>query len=96
MTETYTLGYEQAAIAFVQRRRLDPNGAFFLPYLAPGAHVLDCGCGPGTLTLDIAERIGSGTVVGVDMNQSQVQLATRRASEQQVSNAFHSLTFSTA
>ena len=87
MTETYTLGYEQAAIAFVQRRRLDTNGAFFLPHLALGAHVLDCGCGPGTLTLDIAERIGSGTVVGVDMNQSQVELATRRATERQASNA---------
>jgi len=36
MHETYTLGYERAAMAFVGRRRLDPNGAFFLPYLAGG------------------------------------------------------------
>ena len=48
MQETYTLGYDRAAMAFVERRRLDINGAFFLPYLATGMHVLDCGCGPGT------------------------------------------------
>ena len=87
MDETYTLGYEEAALAFVQRRRLDPNGAFFAAHLAPGMRVLDCGCGPGTITLDIAERIGSGTVVGVDMSQSQVALATKRAAERGASNA---------
>lgn len=79
MHETYTLGYDRAAMAFVERRRLHLNGAFFLPYLASGMRVLDCGCGPGTITLDIAERIDPGPVVGIDMSQAQVDLATRSA-----------------
>jgi SAM-dependent methyltransferase len=86
MQETYTLGYDRAAMAFVGRRRLDPNGAFFLPYLASGMHVLDCGCGPGTITLDIAEHVRPGTVVGVDMSESQVDLATRSATARGLAN----------
>ena len=39
MQETYTLGYERAAMAFVERRRLDLNGAFFLPYVGNGMRV---------------------------------------------------------
>lgn len=86
MSETYTPGYSPAAEAFMVRRRLDPNGAFFLPHLAPGMQVLDCGCGPGTITRDIAQRIGPGRVTGVDFNLSQVERATRDARAAGLSN----------
>jgi ubiquinone/menaquinone biosynthesis C-methylase UbiE len=29
--------------------------ATFIPYLKPGMTVLDCGCGPGTITIGLAE-----------------------------------------
>jgi SAM-dependent methyltransferase len=86
MNETYTLGYDRAAIAFVERRRLEINGAFFLPCLAPGMRVLDCGCGPGTITLDIAQRVGDGSVVGLDLSESQVRLATQGAAARGLAN----------
>ncbi|MFH1043624.1 MAG: methyltransferase domain-containing protein [Pseudomonadota bacterium] len=86
MTETYTLGYDDIALDFVARRRLDANAAFLIPYLKPGTVVLDCGCGPGTVTLDIAERIGEGTVVGVDMSESQVRNGMRRAARRALRN----------
>ncbi len=86
MHETYTLGHDRAAMAFVERRRLDLNGAFFLPHLAAGMRVLDCGCGPGTITLDISERVGDGSVAGVDMSESQVELATRAAAARGLAN----------
>lgn len=79
MTETYTLGYSAKALDFVSRRTLESHGAFFLPYLQPGMLVLDCGCGPGTITFGIAARVGAGSVVGVDMNEVQVRLAASNA-----------------
>jgi ubiquinone/menaquinone biosynthesis C-methylase UbiE len=79
MAETYTLGYSDRALDFVSRRTLESHGAFFIPYLKPGMAVLDCGCGPGSITLGIAARIGEGTVVGVDMNETQVELAAENA-----------------
>ena len=86
MTENYTLGYDEVALSFVSRRRLDENAAFLIPYLKPGSAVLDCGCGPGTVTFDIAERIGDGTVVGVDMSESQVRIGVKRAAERALLN----------
>jgi SAM-dependent methyltransferase len=85
--ERYTLGYDTAALAFVSRRTLESHGAFFIPHLRPGLRVLDVGCGPGSMTLGIAARIGEGEVVGVDLSDSQVQLAARRAAEHGVRNA---------
>ncbi len=79
MPETYTPGYSSTAEAFMLRRRLEPNGAFFLPYLKPGITVLDCGCGPGTITRDIAQHIATGRVTGLDFSLSQVERAARDA-----------------
>jgi SAM-dependent methyltransferase len=84
--ETYTPGYSHVAAAFMARRRLDPNGAFFLPYLRPGISVLDCGCGPGTITRDIARQIAPGRIIGLDFSADQVTDATRDAKAEGIAN----------
>ena len=84
--ETYTPGYSAVAAAFMVRRRLDPNGVFFLPHLKPGATVLDCGCGPGTITRDIARQIAPGKIIGVDFNGDQIALASSEAKAQGIAN----------
>ena len=48
--------------------------------LAAGQEVVDYGCGPGSLALEIAGRIGSGgRVHGVDLNADMIAVAERRA-----------------
>lgn len=48
--------------------------------LAPGTEVLDVGCGPGSDTLPLAERVGpAGRVTGVDHDAAMVAEADRRA-----------------
>jgi SAM-dependent methyltransferase len=86
MKEIYTPGYSSIAAAFMARRRLDPNGAFFLPYLEPGISVLDCGCGPGTITRDIARRVAPGRVTGLDFNADQLAGAARDAKAAGIEN----------
>ncbi|RYJ00051.1 MAG: class I SAM-dependent methyltransferase, partial [Acetobacteraceae bacterium] len=45
----------------------------------PGARVLDIGCGSGTSTLALAERVGrQGSVLGVDIAAESVAVAQRR------------------
>lgn len=78
-TETYTPGYSENAAAFMARRRADTHAAFFLPQLRAGMTVLDCGCGPGTITLGLAERVAPGMVTGIDAEESQVSLARANA-----------------
>lgn len=73
--EHYTPGHSRNATEFMAKRALQSHGQFFLPRLTRGCRVLDCGCGPGSITLGIAERIAPATVVGVDGGASQIECA---------------------
>jgi SAM-dependent methyltransferase len=84
--ESYTPGHTSNASAFMAQRSLQSHGQFFLPYLTPGVSVLDCGCGPGTITLGIARSVHPGQVVGVDFGASQIERATARAATEAVGN----------
>ena len=51
--------------------------------LQPGERVVDLGCGPGLLALEMAQRVGpEGEVQCIDASPSMVALATRRCSGQ--------------
>ena len=52
---------------------------FFLRHLKPGMNVLDCGCGPGTITQGIAEIVAPGRVVGCDLEPGMVARAAALA-----------------
>ncbi len=68
-------------------RSLDSHAAFFKPYLRAGMKLLDCGCGPGTITLGFAKVIAPGTVMGVDIGSSQISIARENALKQAIGNA---------
>jgi ubiquinone/menaquinone biosynthesis C-methylase UbiE len=92
MSATYTPGHQPYAIDFMSARSFDSHGQFFAEYLAPGLTVLDCGCGPGTITRGLAARIAPGIVTGVDFAESQIAKATADALAAGAGNA----TFRTA
>jgi SAM-dependent methyltransferase len=49
--------------------------------------LLDMGCGPGAITLDLAAVVASGEVVGIDIEPLQVERAQALATERRVPNA---------
>jgi ubiquinone/menaquinone biosynthesis C-methylase UbiE len=53
----------------------------------PNGTVLDLACGPGIYTRALARRVGSGTVVGLDLSLPMLRYAARRARTEGVSNA---------
>lgn len=53
---------------------------------ADGAQVLEVGCGGGTASFALAERVGPGRVVGVDLSASLVSLAEERAAARGAGN----------
>lgn len=85
--EEYTMGYGPAAVALMGARSAPGHAAFFVPHLTSGMKLLDCGCGPGTVTLGFAEIIAPGTAIGTDIEQSQMTLATKNAEERRIANA---------
>ena len=66
MEETYTHGYQEAVLRSHRWRTAANSAAYLLPHLADGMDLLDVGCGPGTITSELAARVGSGRVVGID------------------------------
>jgi SAM-dependent methyltransferase len=79
--ETYTPGYTETATALMARRTLASHAAFLRPYLRSGLSVLDVGCGPGSITLEIAAAVAPGKVIGIDRDAGQVELARAAATE---------------
>lgn len=73
--------------AVMAERTAIKEGAFFLRHLEPGMHVLDVGCGPGSITVGFAEAVGSGEVVGVDFQASQVASAQTMSAARGLNNA---------
>ena len=55
-------------------------------YLYQGAKVLDVGCGPGSLTVDVAREVDPGSVVGVDFQEEAIDQATRLVGKLQLDN----------
>lgn len=68
------------------RRSAEKQAAFLLPHLRPGMSLLDCGCGPGSITIGLAKRLAPGSVVGVDFDPGEVERAQNLAAEQGVTN----------
>jgi SAM-dependent methyltransferase len=91
MTEEYTPGYTQTASNFMAQRSAVSHAKFLLPHLDAGARLLDCGCGPGSISCDFAKIVVSGSVEGIDLEQSQIDLARARAVDQGLTNATFSI-----
>lgn len=83
--ENYVHGYQSASQSMA-RRSADRDAAFFVPLLKPGMSLLDAGCGPGTITLGLADHVAPGHVIGFDFGPSEVEKAIAAAAENQVSN----------
>lgn len=62
-------------------RTADQQAAFVLPYLRPGMNLLDLGCGPGTITLGLAQAVSPGRVTGVDLDPIHIEAARALAAE---------------
>jgi SAM-dependent methyltransferase len=55
--------------------------------LQDGHHVVDLGCGPGTVTVQIAERVGpSGHVQGIDLDPHMIAAANELAAQRQLTH----------
>jgi ubiquinone/menaquinone biosynthesis C-methylase UbiE len=65
--------------AAIKLRGADVYAGFLIPHLRPGATVLDCGCGAGTITLGLAEAVPDGYVIGIDLDLSGLKGAQRAA-----------------
>ena len=80
VNEFYTHGHDAPVVGAHAQRTVATSAAFLIPRLDDGLHLLDFGCGPGSITADLARRLAPhGTVVGVDSSPAALEIARRDA-----------------
>ncbi len=65
--ERYSHGHHESVLRSHRWRTAKNSAGFLLARLRPDARVLDVGCGPGTITVDLATRVPTGQVLGIDI-----------------------------
>ncbi|MFG1705678.1 class I SAM-dependent methyltransferase [Nonomuraea sp. M3C6] len=58
MDAVYTHGHHESVLRSHRWRTAENSAAYLLPHLKPHMKVLDVGSGPGTITADLAARVG--------------------------------------
>jgi SAM-dependent methyltransferase len=76
---TYMQGHHASVLRSHEWRTAENSAAYLLPHVRPGMRVLDVGCGPGSITADLAEAVGpEGDVLGIDASAEVVRRAATR------------------
>ncbi len=81
MPDDYLHGHVEPVLRSHRWRTAENSAAHLLPRLRPGDRLLDVGCGPGTISVDLADRLPDGEVVGVDASADVVAEAAATAGE---------------
>ncbi|MFG2637178.1 class I SAM-dependent methyltransferase [Streptomyces sp. NPDC048362] len=65
-TAVYTHGHHESVLRSHTWRTAANSAGYLLGSLRPHMRILDIGCGPGTITADLAELVPDGRLTGVD------------------------------
>ena len=66
MADVYIHGHHPSVLQSHTWRTAENSAAYLLPELTPAMAILDVGCGPGTITAGLAERVPDGQVTAID------------------------------
>jgi SAM-dependent methyltransferase len=75
----YTHGHHDSVLRSHRWRTVENSAGYLAPQLAPGMAVLDVGCGPGTITVDLAARVAPGRVTACEISAGALALARAEA-----------------
>jgi len=85
-TAVYTHGHHESVLRSHTWRTAANSAAYLLGELRPDSRLLDIGCGPGTITADLAGHVPAGHVTGVDYSAEVLERARATADEQGAGN----------
>jgi len=84
--ETYTHGHQPSVLRSHSWRTAANSCAYLLPHLREGQRLLDVGCGPGTISQDLARAVGGGEVVAEDLSEEALEIAEAHRRERGIAN----------
>jgi ubiquinone/menaquinone biosynthesis C-methylase UbiE len=84
--DIYSHGHHESVLRSHRWRTAENSCGYLLPHLRSGDRLLDVGCGPGTITTDLAAHVAPGEVLGVDVAEEVVAEAARSAAAAECGN----------
>lgn len=85
-TAVYTHGHHESVLRSHTWRTAANSAAYLLGSVKPHMRILDIGCGPGTITADLAALVPDGHVTGVDHAPGILDRARATAAERGLTN----------
>ncbi|GJE97199.1 S-adenosyl-L-methionine-dependent methyltransferase [Phanerochaete sordida] len=82
----YTHGHSEAVLRSHSSRTATSSAAYLLPYLKPDMTILDVGCGPGTISADLATYVPQGHITAMEYVADVLETARACASARGVRN----------
>lgn len=82
----YTHGHHDSVLRSHGWRTVANSASFLVPYLKPDMKILDIGCGPGTITVDLATYVPEGHVTGLERVADVLSKGRALATERGVTN----------
>lgn len=95
----YTTDHSPQVLQTHDWRTAANSAAYLLPHIKPNSKILDIGCGPGTITTDLARLAPTGHVTGLEYVPDPLPQARSHAEQNGVTNVdfqvgdIHSLNF---
>jgi SAM-dependent methyltransferase len=70
----------------VLARRTGVAAALLVPQLRVGMRLIDCGCGPGSITVDLAQTVAPGEAIGIDLREGALTHGRTLARDRRIAN----------
>lgn len=86
MAEEYPHGHHQSVLRAHSWRTASNSAGYLLNSLKPDMHILDVGCGPGSITTDLATKVPQGRVIGLEPTAEPFEEARKLAAARKVDN----------
>ncbi|PHH89131.1 hypothetical protein CDD83_6602 [Cordyceps sp. RAO-2017] len=87
----YTTDHSASVLRTHSWRTAENSVAYLVPHLKPGLEILDVGCGPGSITVDLARLVPDGHVTGIEYVPDPLDSARARARSEGVGNVSFSV-----
>lgn len=84
--DRYLHGHHASVLRSHTWRTAENSAGYLLAHLRPGMSLLDVGCGPATITIDLARRLAPGRVVGIEPVEEPLTIASAAAEAAGVGN----------
>ena len=82
----YLHGHHESVLRSHRWRTAENSAAYLLPRLEAGLSLLDVGCGPGTITCDLAALVAPGRVTALEQTEQALSLARDEVAKRGVTN----------